>query len=156
MIKTYHSGSFAKLADCFCSKFRAAFKILPRSIVLSRCTEFSVIRLHAAVDPVQHHTHKAVFVELCDQRLVLPLTAASRHFFLYHIRQQIVGQLIEIALDLLLADRVINIQNKRLVLQYRLKDLLQTFTPRTVRLLIRKRTLSVPPGTPTQSGRKYP
>ena len=38
---------------------------------------------------------------------------------------------------------MINIQNKRLVLQYRLKDLLQTFTPRTVRLLIRKRTLSV-------------
>ena len=38
---------------------------------------------------------------------------------------------------------MINIQNKRLVLQYRLKDLLQSFTPRTVRLLIRKRTLSV-------------
>ena len=101
------------------------------------------VALHIVLDPVEHEADKGVFVDVGNERFVLRADRHTDGLLFDHALKQIVGQLIEIALDLLLADRVINIQNKRLVLQYRLKDLLQTFTPRTVRLLIRKRTLSV-------------
>lgn len=94
-----------------------------------------VICFHAVLDPVEHDAGEAVLIEICDEALVRLGDAGSFCFLLHDTVQQIVRQMKEIRLNLLAAYGMVDIHNKRLVLEHCLKNLQHPLLPRLVRLL---------------------
>ena len=97
------------------------------------------IFLHALANPVQHQADKRVFVEVGNERLVTVTDGQPDGFFLNHANQQVVRQLIEIALQVLTADRVVDVQDERFVFQDKMEDVQEALLPCAVRLVAGKR-----------------
>lgn len=99
--------------------------------------------LHALANPVQHQADKRVFVEVGNERLVTVTDGQPDGFFLNHANQQVVRQLIEIALQVLAADRVVDVQDERFVFQDKMEDVQEALLPCAVRLVAGQRDVCI-------------
>ncbi len=101
--------------------------------------DHTVILLHAALDPVEHDPDEAVFIKPGNKRLILLRQLYPGAPFLHHIRNQLKSQLVQIVLDLIPADRAIDVHNKSFILHDRLEDLVDPLLPCIVGLFILQR-----------------
>ena len=81
------------------------------------------------MDPFEHQTDKPVFIEICDEDLILFSHGHSQRTLFDHIHQQIIHDTIEILFDLLTADMSIDIQDEGLVFPDGIKDIQKSLLP---------------------------
>ena len=96
--------------------------------------------LHAGAHPFQRQADEGVLVKIRDELLVLGAHGHPGSLLLDDADHQIVGQAVEVVLDMLAADGMINFGDKDLVLLHGLQDLQKALLPGVVGLLPGQRT----------------
>ena len=72
--------------------------------------------LHVVLDPVQHKSHKGIFIEICKEFLVFVAHVHAFGFFVYHVYKKIIGDAVQVVFHLFTADGTVNIENQQLIL----------------------------------------
>ena len=78
---------------------------------------------HIILDPVEHQTNQYVGIDTGNKLLVFLPDIHFTDFFIDHVQQKPVYKGLQIFFDLFPVDTAVDIQNKGLVVLYRLKDL---------------------------------
>ena len=101
-------------------------------------TDGIIVSLHSLADPVKHDTDKTVFIKICDKVFLLFCKRGIFGLLFNDSHNEIMCQMEEVIFNLLTADGIIGIHNKRFVFVYCFKNLLKTFLPCCIGLLALK------------------